>query len=389
MIAVAIAGSLITYAWVMGYIGFTTEKAGQAIMIQSVANDGTDTNLMVYVQNVGEGTVELDPLSCLYVNGELKTCTILPADGIVAEGDTATLTYAGGAAAAGEKVTVKVVSALGTFSEKSNYPAEASGGSGPGPTNDPPTAAFTFLPTDPDTGETVTFTDASTDSDGTVVGWDWDFDDGGTSTDQNPAHVFASAGTYTVTLTVTDNDGATDDYSDDVTVTNPPQTLTLRPTDDGTSTALTNNNPWWYDNWECVDDTGSGDGDSTYVYDNSEYGGYATDTYITEDHGSASGTIISVTVYINCRKDGSDPDISHARTALRIGSTNYYGDEEDLTSSWTTYSKTYTSNPAGGAWTWTATDSLQCGVSLDTAEDDWPNSFAWCTQVYIVVTYTP
>jgi flagellin-like protein len=136
MIAVAIAGSLVTYAWVMGYIGFTTEKSGKALMIQSVVNDGTDTDLMVYVQNVGEGTVELEETSCLYVNGALEPCTItgVTKTGTTAklgEGDTATLTFAGGAAAAGEKKTVKVVSALGTFSEMSTYPAEGSGGGGP------------------------------------------------------------------------------------------------------------------------------------------------------------------------------------------------------------------------------------------------------------------
>jgi hypothetical protein len=66
MIAIAIAGALVTYAWVMGYIGFTTEKTGKALMIQSIANQ--DTDLMVYVQNVGEGTLEFDPASSLYVN---------------------------------------------------------------------------------------------------------------------------------------------------------------------------------------------------------------------------------------------------------------------------------------------------------------------------------
>ena len=125
MIAVAIAGSLITYAWVTGYIGFTTEKAGKAIMIQSIANSGND--LVVYVQNVGEGTVELNRTTSLYVNGELETCTLDPADGLVGEGDTAILTVENGAAAPGEKVTVKVTTLLGTFTEMSDYPGSTSG----------------------------------------------------------------------------------------------------------------------------------------------------------------------------------------------------------------------------------------------------------------------
>ena len=42
----------------------------------------------------------------------------------------------------------------------------------------------------------------------TVTSWHWDFGDGTTSTEQNPAHTYSSAGTYTVNLTVTHADGA-------------------------------------------------------------------------------------------------------------------------------------------------------------------------------------
>ncbi|UCE04689.1 MAG: PKD domain-containing protein, partial [bacterium] len=85
-------------------------------------------------------------------------------------------------------------------------------GSGGG--NMAPTADFTYTTSD----LTVTFTDQSDDPDGSIVSWDWNFDDGGTSTEQNPTHTYASAGTYSVTLTVTDNESATDAISKDVTV---------------------------------------------------------------------------------------------------------------------------------------------------------------------------
>lgn len=88
------------------------------------------------------------------------------------------------------------------------------GGGGDPPENQPPTADFSFL----EDGLTVDFTDASTDSDGSVVAWSWDFDDGTTSTAQNPSHTYTSDGSYTVTLTVTDDDGATDDVSKTVAV---------------------------------------------------------------------------------------------------------------------------------------------------------------------------
>ncbi len=80
-----------------------------------------------------------------------------------------------------------------------------------------PVAAFDYDPKDAASGEIVGFSDQSTD-DGTIVGWDWDFGDGGNSTDQNPNHSYAEGGTYTVSLTVTDDDGLTDTTSQEVTI---------------------------------------------------------------------------------------------------------------------------------------------------------------------------
>ena len=48
----------------------------------------------------------------------------------------------------------------------------------------------------------------SSDPDGTIVSYDWDFGDGNTGTGATPSHTYASAGDYTVTLSVTDDDGA-------------------------------------------------------------------------------------------------------------------------------------------------------------------------------------
>ena len=61
------------------------------------------------------------------------------------------------------------------------------------------------------------FTDTSDDSDGSVVGWRWDFGDGNTSGEADPVHVYATPGSYTVTLTVADDDAATDDRSRNTT----------------------------------------------------------------------------------------------------------------------------------------------------------------------------
>ncbi|MEO0900085.1 MAG: PKD domain-containing protein [Bacteroidota bacterium] len=57
--------------------------------------------------------------------------------------------------------------------------------------------------------EQITFNDL-TSTTNTIVGWEWDFGDGFTSTDQTPTHTYTSTGSYTVSLIVTDNYGCTD-----------------------------------------------------------------------------------------------------------------------------------------------------------------------------------
>ncbi|WP_256714362.1 PKD domain-containing protein [Microbacterium sp. RU33B] len=83
------------------------------------------------------------------------------------------------------------------------------------PANVGPTAVIGSVAT----GLSVTFTAAdSTDSDGSIVSYQWVFGDGETSTDAGPTHVYAASGSYTVSLTVTDDDGATHTASTVVTV---------------------------------------------------------------------------------------------------------------------------------------------------------------------------
>jgi PKD repeat protein len=88
------------------------------------------------------------------------------------------------------------------------------------PANAAPTASFTSSCTD----LMCTFTDLSNDGDGTVVGFHWDFGDGAVAATQNSTHAYASAGTYVVVLTVTDDRGAPGTLSQPVTVTAPQTT---------------------------------------------------------------------------------------------------------------------------------------------------------------------
>ena len=84
-----------------------------------------------------------------------------------------------------------------------SFAALAVSGTGGG---SPPSAAFTWVCE----GLTCGFSDASTDADGTVTGRLWTFGDGGTSTEGNPSHEYDRSGSYSVTLTVTDDDSFSD-----------------------------------------------------------------------------------------------------------------------------------------------------------------------------------
>lgn len=72
---------------------------------------------------------------------------------------------------------------------------------------DAPNAKFTSTDTSGCTPHTVTFTDQSTAPSGAITQWEWNFGDGGTSTQQNPTHTYSLSGTFNVLLKVTSSSG--------------------------------------------------------------------------------------------------------------------------------------------------------------------------------------
>jgi PKD repeat protein len=87
--------------------------------------------------------------------------------------------------------------------------------------NTPPTAGFTYACD----ATNCRFTSTSTDvAPGTIAAFAWSFGDGATSSANNPAHSYAITAprNFTVTLTVTDNEGVTDVETQTITVSPPP-----------------------------------------------------------------------------------------------------------------------------------------------------------------------
>ena len=84
-------------------------------------------------------------------------------------------------------------------------------------------AAFSFTPSRPTIYDTVRFTDEST-HDGEIIAWHWEFGDGAESYEASPGHQYSERGTFTVRLTVTDDQNATGSAEQEIEIVNaPPQ----------------------------------------------------------------------------------------------------------------------------------------------------------------------
>jgi flagellin-like protein len=129
MIAIAVVASLVVYAWVSGYIGFQTGNTGKAIQIQSYAPGADANHMLVYVQNVGQQSVDIPANGGVYINDVGKTT---PSSVNILAGETETLNVDLGTDTwvAGQKVTIKVVTASGTFSQVVGTGTSASGADG-------------------------------------------------------------------------------------------------------------------------------------------------------------------------------------------------------------------------------------------------------------------
>jgi PKD repeat protein len=150
----------------------------------------------------------------------------------------------------------------------------------------------------------VTFTDASSDPDGTITSRSWSFGDGASSTATNPVHTYPSAGDYTVSLTVTDNGGATDTITKTVSVSeavNQPPTAAFTTQVDGLSIDVDGSASDDPDgsisshSWDWGDNTSDGSG-ATDSHTYSTPGTYTVTLTVTDDEGETATTTQEVTV---------------------------------------------------------------------------------------------
>lgn len=197
----------------------------------------------------------------------------------------------------------------------------------------------------------VNFSDNSTAS-APLLTWAWDFGDGNTSTQQNPTHTYAAAGTYTVCLTVTTACGmaTTCDPLNVVICNNPTASFTETnndPSFDFTDASSTTGVVTY--SWDFGDGNTSTQQNPTHTYvDNGVYNVTLT---ITDDCGTDTQTIM-ITVTNGCSdpladfiQSGTEPTFTFTNTSTSSTNTTYNWDMGDGTIYTTTdATHTYSAN---------------------------------------------
>ena len=233
----------------------TTSKTGGRLIGYSSANSGTSatTDRLLFAQNDGRvvfgvldaaGVEQRATSTTAYNDGRWHYVvgTVEPAQGMKLYVDGAAVAGNGAATAArnyagywrvgsdrvwsgsSSKTLAGSLDEAVVFSQPLTAAQVATqyalGSSAPAPAaNQPPTASFTASASQ----LTAAFdASASTDPDGQISSYSWKFGDGSTGLGRTVSHAYATSGTYTTVLTVTDDSGATATATRDVVATAAP-----------------------------------------------------------------------------------------------------------------------------------------------------------------------
>lgn len=141
----------------------------------------------------------------------------------------------------------------------------------------------------------------SSDPDGSIVSLDWTFGDGGSGSGLQPMHAYVAAGTYVVTLTVTDDSGRSGSASTTATVTDPVNRAPLanaggpysaKPGEavsfDGTGSSDPDGNVLSWE-WDFGDGNVGSGATPTHAY--SMAGDYTVTLVVTDDSGTKSSAV--------------------------------------------------------------------------------------------------
>ena len=224
-------GTILTYAWDFGdagtltigspMAGHTYAVGGAYTVTLTVTDNGNAASQTVHVVTVNPPnappvasfTSSCSGLTCSFnasgssdPDGTITSYAWTFGDGATGSGATASRAYAAG----GTYTVTLTVTDNGNATSQTAHAVTV---------NAPPVASFTSACS----GLTCSFdASGSSDSDGTIVSYAWTFGDGATGSGATVSRTYAAGGTYTVTLTVTDNANATGQTAHAVIVNAPP-----------------------------------------------------------------------------------------------------------------------------------------------------------------------
>jgi PKD repeat protein len=191
--------------------------------------------------------------------------------------------------------------------------------------NQSPTAMIDCSPNVVTAGDTVSCSATGSSDDRAIASFAWTFRSGSTATGNRVSHVYTTPGNRTVTLTVTDSDGATDTVQERLSVrpnVAPTAVINCTPTtitagqrvsctaagstdSDGSITST---------EWRFGDGTTDTGSDVRHRYD--QQGTYTVRTTVTDDHGLSATATTNVTVTPNAPPTGN---ISHSSPPIVAG----------------------------------------------------------------------
>ncbi|MDQ1730827.1 MAG: trimeric autotransporter adhesin [Pseudonocardiales bacterium] len=222
----------------------------------------------------------------------------------------------------------------------------------PPPANKPPIAAFSSSCTD----LSCSFNgSSSSDPDGTIASYAWDFGDGSTGTGAQPAHTYAAAGSFSVTLTVTDNSAATGAVSHSVTATMPALIASdrfARTVSNGFGTADVGG-PWSVTGNPANFSVAAGTASMRLA---------TAGTQLTATLAAVSSSDTDLTVNVTADKALSSSGVYLTFTGRRVSASNEYRARARLTSTNTV--QLYVSRLVAGTETALSTDRVVTGLAF-------------------------
>ena len=199
------------------------------------------------------------------------------------------------------------------------------------------------------TGSSVSFNGSgSSDADGTIASYSWNFGDGGTGSGATPAHTYSVAGTYTVSLTVTDNAGVQTSASTTATIANRPPVANAGGPYTGTTGAAVQ-----------FSGTTSSDPDGTIASYSWNFGDSNSGSGATPTHTYATAGTYTVTLTVTDNLGATNSASTTATISNRPPVANAGGSYTGVTGTAVQFNGSSSSDPDGtiASYTWNFGDS--------------------------------